>query len=129
MSVYSTCWEISWYDMLLSVPIAGNAVVTDPDQGLNASVTVRSGDVFSGIFFGASIENQDISYLLKMVQQTKAADKTDTTNGVKDTSMDYIGVGEDHSMSFEGKDVLNVAVDGVIFSAQEKQQNGMEKRS
>ena len=93
-------------------------------QGQTASVTVRSGDVFSGIFFGASIDNQDIAYLMKMVQQTKSMEKNEAVNGVKDNQQDYIGIGDDHSMSFEGKDVVDLAVEGVSLVVPEKQANG-----
>ena len=93
-------------------------------QGLNASITVRNGDVFTGIFFGVSSDSQELVYLLKMVQQTKAGDKSEGPNGVKDLSLDFVGVGDDHSMTFEGKDVIDLAVEGVTLSTQDKQMNG-----
>ena len=64
------------------------------------------------------------AYLLKMVQQTKHAEKCEGANGVKDVPHDYIGAGEDHSMSFEFKDVIDFAVEGAVISTEEKQQNG-----
>ena len=92
-------------------------------QGCNASITTRSGDVFSGIFFGAKIENEP-TYLLKMVQQNKHTDKNEGANGVRDVVQDFVGTGDDYSMSFEFKDVVDFAVEGAIISTQEKQQNG-----
>ena len=92
-------------------------------QGHTASITTKNGDAFTGIFFGATIESEP-AYLLKMVQQIKHAEKSDGANGIKSTSQDFIGIGEDHSLSFDIKDVVDLAVEGANFSAHEKQQNG-----
>ncbi|KAL9586026.1 MAG: hypothetical protein Q9212_001171 [Teloschistes hypoglaucus] len=92
--------------------------------GLPASITVKDGDVFSGIFYGSSFEGPDPAYLLKMVQKTKSSDKREP-NGGQDALGDYIGHGEDHAMSFEMKDVAGLAVDGVTFDVREKAPNGV----
>ncbi|KAL8721505.1 MAG: hypothetical protein Q9225_001850 [Loekoesia sp. 1 TL-2023] len=91
--------------------------------GLSASITVKSGEIFSGIFFGASLEGNDQSYLLKMVQKIRSVDKAEP-NGNYETHSDYIGSGEDHAMSFDMKDVVHLAVDGVTFDIREKALNG-----
>ena len=70
-----------------------------------------------------------MTYLLKMVQHTKFSEKNDGVNGVKDAFQDYVGIGEDHSMSFESKDVLHLAVEGVSFTAHETRTNGKESLS
>ncbi|KAL8665469.1 MAG: hypothetical protein Q9202_002174 [Teloschistes flavicans] len=92
--------------------------------GLPASITVKNGDVFSGIFYGSSFEGPDPGYLLKMVQKTKPSDKREPNSG-QDSLGDYIGHGEDHAMSFEMKDVAGLAVDGVTFDVREKAPNGV----
>jgi hypothetical protein len=67
------------------------------------------------------LENYESAYLLKMVQQSY--NKGDTVRG-KDYPEEYIGIGHDHAMSFDTKDVAALAVEGVIFNAREKSQNG-----
>ena len=70
------------------------------------------------------MENEP-AYLLKMVQQTKHAEKIEGANGIKEIPQDYVGMGEDHSMSFDFKDVFDFAVEDAPISTQEKQQNGI----
>lgn len=69
------------------------------------------------------MDNQESAYLLKMVQKVKSAEKAEV-NGHHETIGDYIGTGKDHTMAFDFKDVLHVAVDGVTFNASDKQSNG-----
>ncbi|KAL8942856.1 MAG: hypothetical protein Q9211_001219 [Gyalolechia sp. 1 TL-2023] len=92
-------------------------------MGLSAFITVKSGEVFSGVFFGASLDGNDQGYLLKMVQKIRPGDKAEA-NGNSETHTDYIGSGEDHAMSFDTKDVVHLAVDGVTFDIRDKTQNG-----
>ncbi|KAI4156972.1 MAG: hypothetical protein L6R39_000882 [Caloplaca ligustica] len=91
--------------------------------GLSATITVKSGEVFSGIFFGASLEGSDRGYLLKMVHKIRSADKAEA-NGSTETNGEFIGSGEDYAMSFDTKDVVHLAVDGVTFDVRDKAQNG-----
>lgn len=58
-----------------------------------------------------------------MVQQANV--KGDAGRG-HDHSEEYIGVGQDHAMSFDTKDVAALAVEGVNFNAREKSQNGID---
>lgn len=58
-----------------------------------------------------------------MVQKVKASDKTEI-NGDHEVRDDYVGFGENHSMGFDMKDVIDVAVEGVIFDNREKLLNG-----
>ncbi|MCJ1271313.1 hypothetical protein MMC22_011213 [Lobaria immixta] len=89
--------------------------------GLPASITVKNGDIFTGIFFGTILEGHESNYLLKMVQQSTSRGET---NGVKDVSEDYIGVGDEHAMTFDFKEVIHLAVEGVGFGSQDDSQNG-----
>lgn len=68
------------------------------------------------------MEAYESAYLLKMVQQSNV--KGDAGRG-NDHSEEYIGVGQDHAMSFDVKDVAALAVEGVIFNARDKSQNGI----
>ncbi|KAL8854678.1 MAG: hypothetical protein Q9221_000460 [Calogaya cf. arnoldii] len=92
-------------------------------MGLPAVVTVKNADAFSGIFCGSTFENNEPKCFLQMVQKVKAKDKTEI-NGDHETHDDYVGVGENHSMSFDMKDVINVAVEGVTFDNRDKLLNG-----
>ena len=95
-------------------------------QGSSASITVTNGSVYSGIFVGFTMEQHETSYLLKMVRQVSGP-KTEA-NGVHETSSDYIGVGSDHAMSFDTKDVVDLGVEGVSFGAQDRGQNGASRK-
>ena len=59
-----------------------------------------------------------------MAQQTKYPEKIEEANGVKDITQEFVGIGEDHSMSFDFKDVVDFAVEGASISSPEKPQNG-----
>jgi len=90
---------------------------------LPATVTVKVGDSFRGIFFGATIEGPESAYLLKMVQQIKSGSKGDV-NGSQENSGDYVGAGDDYAMTFDVKDVVDLAVEGDLVGTQTKMQNG-----
>ncbi|KAI9878365.1 MAG: hypothetical protein M1830_001108 [Pleopsidium flavum] len=92
--------------------------------GLTATITTKTGDRFTGIFAGASLENNESAYLLKMVQQVRST-ADDQSNGVGETSSNYLGSGADHAMSFEIKDVMDLAAENVSFNdITAKSQNG-----
>lgn len=87
-------------------------------------MTVKNGDVFSGIFCGAAMEINESNYLLKMVQKIKSGVKTEANTG-PELLNEYTGVGEDHAMSFDLKDVIDLAVEGATFDGRDKSQNGL----
>ena len=86
-------------------------------------VILKNAEVFSGIFFGASIENNESVYILKMVRQIKTTE-TGEVNGAQDEMGAFVGSGEDHTMVFDIQDVMYLAVEGVELVAQDKHQNG-----
>ena len=92
-------------------------------QGQSASVTTKNGDVYSGIFFGASMDKSEPEYLLKMVQQIRSGHKGDL-NGFRDAIRDYVGVGDDHALSFKIKDIIDFASEGISISNQDRRLNG-----
>ncbi|KAL6715035.1 poly(A)-binding protein binding protein [Lecanora helva] len=92
-------------------------------MGNTATIALKNGDVFSGIFFGANMETNDPAYLLKMVQKTRPAGKAEA-NGVREESDGFVGVGEDHAMSFDVKDISGLTVEGVDIGAQDRLPNG-----
>ncbi|KAI9850032.1 MAG: hypothetical protein M1838_006172 [Thelocarpon superellum] len=93
--------------------------------GRRASITVSNGNIFTGIFSGASLDAGESAWVLRMTQQTKQK-SVHQANGVDDSAPDYIGSGPEHIMSFETKDVIDVAVNGVAFTdAPSRGQNGV----
>ncbi len=82
-------------------------------QGRPATITVKNGDAFVGIFSGSSFETTETCWLLKMVKRN-AAGSDRLTNGV-DAGSGYVGSGPEHAMYFDLKDVVDLAVDGVTF--------------
>lgn len=68
------------------------------------------------------MENNESSYILKMVQQIKTTEKSEV-NGAQDDMGIFIGVGEDHTVLFDIQDVADLAVEGVGLGAQDKHQH------
>lgn len=60
---------------------------------------------------------------MKMVQLLKPVGKGEY-NGVKDDTEPYVGVGADHAMAFEIKDVNDLTVEGIEIGVRDKLQNG-----
>ena len=69
------------------------------------------------------MDKSEPEYLLKMVQQVRLGHKGDL-NGIRDPIRDYIGVGDDHAMSFKIKEVVDFAPEGISISNQDKRPNG-----
>ncbi|KAI9892263.1 MAG: hypothetical protein M1814_001722 [Vezdaea aestivalis] len=92
-------------------------------MGLHAAITVLNGDKYEGIFSGSSIESSESVYLLQMVRKIKAVAGQ---NGNVDSPMTYIGEGENHTMSFNVKDVVDFSAANVTLDAENtsKSQNG-----
>lgn len=85
---------------------------------------MKSGDSFKGIFFAVTMDGPGSTYLLKMVQQVKHGVKNDS-NGISESSWDYIGAGEDYAMTFSLAEVVDLAVEGVLMNTQNKTHNGL----
>jgi len=58
-----------------------------------------------------------------MVQQIKLVNRGDS-NGSSENSGDYIGAGDDYAMTFDVKDVIDLAVEGDLVGTPSKMQNG-----
>ena len=69
------------------------------------------------------MENNESTYMLKMVQQVKTIEKSEV-NGTQDDMGAFTGFGEDHTMLFDVHDVIDLAVEGVGLGTHDKQQNG-----
>ena len=93
-------------------------------QGSTATIVLSNGDIYSGLFFGASLEVAEPEYLLKMVRFLGKEGKTER-NGIRDDQAGYIGVGEDNSMSFKLKDVADLSLEQVSLGSLDKRANGI----
>lgn len=69
------------------------------------------------------MENNESTYLLKMVQQIKTIEKGEI-NGTQDDVRSFLGVDKDHTMLFDVQDVTDLAVEGASIGAENKHQNG-----
>lgn len=86
--------------------------------GSTATLTTASGDRFTGVFSTPSLEPPELKYALKMTKQLGQS----TTD---QDSASYVGIGEDHVMLFDVKDVVDLAVANVALDkVQLKASNG-----
>ena len=69
------------------------------------------------------MESNESTCLLKMVQRLKSAGRGEA-NGVREDTEVFMGVGEDHTVSFDFKDISGLTVEGVDLGAQDKLLNG-----
>ncbi|KAI9849347.1 MAG: hypothetical protein M1837_004807 [Sclerophora amabilis] len=83
--------------------------------GLSMAVTTKTGDCFEGIFSGSSFEPNEFAFVLKMVKQTKNR-QAKHVNGVSDATVEYIGTGHEHVMTFELKDIVHLVANGISLS-------------
>ncbi|KAF1810253.1 hypothetical protein P152DRAFT_451346 [Eremomyces bilateralis CBS 781.70] len=90
--------------------------------GRPCTITTKTGDQFHGIFSGSTVGSPESRYVLKMVK--KALPHNEQSNGVS-TADDYIGTGENHTMSFDTADVIDLCALQVDTDVvQSKSQNG-----
>ena len=82
--------------------------------GNAAQITVKSGEKYSGIFSAASIPKDSTEsqhYVLKMTKRVSS--QSQQVNGSADSSDEYVGHGENHTMVFDMKDIAQVSVPNV----------------
>ncbi|CAG8031952.1 unnamed protein product [Penicillium nalgiovense] len=92
--------------------------------GLHTTITTKSGEKFTGIFSSSTMEPNELSFLLKMVQRTTQEGQP-RPNGVSDVATPYIGSAPEHIMSFDIKDVVDIAVPNVTTAdVSAKEPNG-----
>ena len=70
------------------------------------------------------MDSNESAYLLKMVRRVKSG-SGEEGNGAVNSEVEYIGTGEDHAMSFDIKDVVDLAVKDLSFNVQDRVQNGL----
>ncbi len=87
------------------------------------TVTAKSGDVFSGVFAGATTEINESTFMFKMVRQLSSHIK-DGANGANEAASDYVGTGSDHMMVFGMGDIIDITIANVSTTCSSATQNG-----
>lgn len=87
-------------------------------------MTLKNGEQFAGIFSGASLEQARPQYTLKMVKRTKSP-SNEQANGNSELSDEFEGSGDEHVMSFDVQDTIDLSVPSVeLLTSSPKAQNG-----
>lgn len=92
-------------------------------QGLDSTLTLKNGEQYTGIFAGASLESSKNHYTLKMVKKTRHP-SDQQMNGNTEMPDGYTGDGEDHVMSFDVQDTVDLSVSDVSTAVAQPVQNG-----
>ncbi|KAK5171388.1 poly(A)-binding protein binding protein [Saxophila tyrrhenica] len=87
----------------------------------DATVTLKNGEQYTGVFTGGSFESNKQQYVLKMVRRTHTPQQV---NGNVDATSEYLGEGEEHKMIFDKEDTVDLHVPGVQLNAAQPVQNG-----
>jgi hypothetical protein len=95
-------------------------------QGTYATLTLKTGEQFTGVFNGSSIDKS--VYTLKMVKRTRLASQQQT-NGNTELLDEYIGEGDDHIMHFDVQDTADLSVPNVVTVNAHAAQNGKPRSS
>ena len=91
-------------------------MVTDTflHKGHDAVLTLKTGERFTGVFSGGSLEPnvKQHQYILKMVKRLPhtASQQARQGNGTGDSGDEFIGDGEDFTMVFDKDDTADLAV-------------------
>lgn len=86
------------------------------------TLTLKSGEQFTGVFSGSAFDGPKSQYLLKMVRRTRLPSNPQT-NGDVQLPHEFLGEGEDHAMSFDVQDA-ELSAQEVSTAAAAPQQNG-----
>ena len=97
-------------------------------QGNDATITLKNGEQFSGIFSGGSFDAASKhQYLMKMVKRTRLPSQQQINGTSSDVPSEdeYIGQGEDHIMAFDKEDTVDLSVSDVVPITAQPTQNGI----
>ena len=79
-----------------------------------ATLTLKNGEQFNGVFSGASLDPADMRYILKMTKKVHPPAEQQS-NGVTNSTIEYIGQGDDHVVNFAIQDVVDLQVAQVVI--------------
>ncbi|PKY00863.1 hypothetical protein P168DRAFT_321922 [Aspergillus campestris IBT 28561] len=83
--------------------------------GLHATITMKNGERFSGIFSSSSLEPSETSFVFKMVQRLPKQEQG-KTNGASEPATPFLGSAPDHSVSLDARDIVEISVPNVSTS-------------
>jgi len=85
---------------------------------MDATVTLKNGEQFTGVFSGATTEPNNNLYVLKMTRSLKNATSSQLNGDSEssDQSNQLVGQGSDHAMAFNAQDVIDLSVPSVSLS-------------
>ena len=90
-----------------------------------ATLILKNGEQYRGVFSGAILEPSDLRYTLKMVKKVNS-NTEQQSNGIVNTATEFLGVGDDHTMTFAVQDVAELAVSQLVIDrTQHKYNKGM----
>ncbi|EMC97447.1 hypothetical protein BAUCODRAFT_452678 [Baudoinia panamericana UAMH 10762] len=93
-------------------------------QGMDATITLKNGEQFAGIFAGGSFDSVSTSkYALKMTRRV-APPSGHQVNGNVETHDETVGEGEDRVMTFDIQDTVSLDVKDVVTASAQQQPNG-----
>jgi len=85
---------------------------------------LKNGEEYTGVFSGGSFDpSAKNQYTLKMARRTQSSTHQ-AANGIAGLSQEYVGDGEQHIMSFDVQDTIDLAVDDVSTTSAQPMQNG-----
>ncbi|KAL9065000.1 MAG: hypothetical protein Q9157_007630 [Trypethelium eluteriae] len=92
--------------------------------GMLSTLTMKTGEQFTGVFSGVNFDASDPHYILKMVKRSQSV--SNATNGSGSSSDEYLGAGEDHMLTFSTAEVVDLMVSEVVLEkSTHKNQNGV----
>ncbi|KAK5114992.1 hypothetical protein LTR85_010030 [Meristemomyces frigidus] len=92
--------------------------------GEDATLTLKNGEQFTGVFSGGAFDSASKNhYVLKMVKRTRLPSHQQV-NGTIEMPDEYAGDGEDHVMTFDVQDTIDLAVADVTTTSAQPAQNG-----
>lgn len=93
-------------------------------QGQDTTLTLKNGEQFTGVFSGGTLNSPaKHQYVLKMTRRTRLPSHQQM-NGDTDLPEEFTGEGEDHVMTFDVQDTLDLSVQGVTTADAKPAQNG-----
>ena len=80
-----------------------------------ATLVMRNGEQYSGVFSGAVLDPADLRYTLKMAKRLNSS-LEQQANGSSSTATEFLGAGDDHAMTFAVQDVVELIVPQVVIN-------------
>lgn len=87
-----------------------------------ATLVLKNGEQYCGVFSGAVLEPSDLRYTLKMVKKINS-NTEQQSNGIISTPTEFLGIGDDHIVTFAVQDVAELAVSQLVIDRTQHKYN------